>query len=137
MANGQELKGFINYTDDKPDIICIQETWLKYSLDFVIKGYTSVRRDRGEGNSGGCDTFVKRGVQYRELKKESDLEYIIIEVWTKVGNVKVINIYNPCRHLETEHLDEIWENSNGKLSDVGILMPIDHSGVAGMITVEV
>lgn len=53
IANGQEFKGFIKELKKKPEVICIQETWLKPSLDFVIKGYDSIRRDRGEG-SGGC-----------------------------------------------------------------------------------
>lgn len=40
----------------------------------MIKGYSSIRRDRVEGNGGGCVTFVKRGLQFRELKKGDDLE---------------------------------------------------------------
>lgn len=43
ISNGQEFKGFIKELRKKPDVICIQETWLKPRLDFVIKGYESVR----------------------------------------------------------------------------------------------
>ena len=57
IANGQEFKGFIQDLSYKPDVICVQESWLKRSLDFVIKGYSSIRRDRVEGNGGGCVTF--------------------------------------------------------------------------------
>lgn len=32
-----------------------------------------------------------------------------------MGSLKVINFYNPCRQLEVEQLDEIWENVNGKV----------------------
>lgn len=46
IANGQEFKGFIKGLVQKPDVICVQEKWLKPTLDFVIYGYTSVRRDR-------------------------------------------------------------------------------------------
>ena len=46
IANGQELKHFIEEIDVKPNIICIQETWLKPSLEFIIHGYTAVRKDR-------------------------------------------------------------------------------------------
>lgn len=114
MANGQEFKGVLNEMKYKPDVICIQETWLKESLDFVIRGYSCVRRDRVGGNGGGCATFVRKGIQYRELKKGNEQEYIIIEVWTRVGSVRVINFYNPCKQLEVGHLEEMWENMEGK-----------------------
>lgn len=74
IANGQEFKGFIQELNDKPDVICVQESWLKSSLDFVIKGYSSIRRDGVGGNGGGCVTFIKRGLRFRELKKGKDLE---------------------------------------------------------------
>lgn len=74
----------------KPDVICRQETWLEQSLEFIIKSYTSVRRDRVVENGGACSRFVKRGFQYRELKKENEKwEDIAIEVWTNVGKMKI------------------------------------------------
>lgn len=85
IANGQEFKGFIQELSEVPDVICVQESWLKSHLDFVIKGFTSIRRDRvGSSDGGGCVTFVKNGLQFRELKKSVELEVLCIEVWTKV-----------------------------------------------------
>lgn len=49
ISNGQKFKKVIDFKDDKefkPHVICIQETWLKSHLDFVIQGYISIRRDR-------------------------------------------------------------------------------------------
>ena len=46
MANGQEFKKVIKGLNDKPDIICIQKTWLRPHLDFVMAGYNSVRHKR-------------------------------------------------------------------------------------------
>lgn len=63
IANGQEFKGFINDLKNKPEVICVQETWLKQVLDFVIKGYDSIQRDRSEGSGGGCIIFVKQRMQ--------------------------------------------------------------------------
>ena len=37
ISNGYEFKGFIERMHVKPDVICIQETWLKGFFDFVIK----------------------------------------------------------------------------------------------------
>ena len=44
MANGSEFKGYIENIQKKPEIICVQETWLNATLDFVIKGYDSVHK---------------------------------------------------------------------------------------------
>ncbi len=63
-ANGQEFKVYISQMKEKPDVICIQESWLNSRLDFVLKGYVSVRRDRDDGKGGGCVTFIKEGMPY-------------------------------------------------------------------------
>lgn len=31
---------------DKPEVICIQEPWLKPHLEFIIKGYYGIRLDK-------------------------------------------------------------------------------------------
>lgn len=46
VANGQEFKHFISNLQDKPHVICVQETWLKPEWDFNIIGYKDVRRWR-------------------------------------------------------------------------------------------
>lgn len=38
IANGQEFKKFISDLQDKPSVICIQETWLRAKWDFIIQG---------------------------------------------------------------------------------------------------
>lgn len=106
-ANGQEFKGYISHMKEKPDVICIQETWLNSRLDFVVKGYISVRRDREDGNSGGCVTFIKEGMSYRVLEKGISMEYIVVEIWLGVKNYVIINYYNPCKRLTQNSLEEI------------------------------
>ncbi len=83
LANGQEFKGFIKELKKKQEIICIQETWLKPVLDFSIKGYDSVHRDREEYIGGGCIIFVKQGIQYKVLGRGKKLEFIVKEVLEK------------------------------------------------------
>lgn len=46
ISNGQDFKHFISNSVDKPHVICIQETWLKPEINFVLHGYIGVRRDR-------------------------------------------------------------------------------------------
>lgn len=62
LANGQEFKHFLNELNEKPDVICIQESWLKPHLDFVIHGYTIIRRDRNSGE--GCVLYLLRRVYH-------------------------------------------------------------------------
>ncbi len=45
--------------EEKPDVICVQESWLKPKFDFVIKGYVSVRRDREREMVVGVLPFIK------------------------------------------------------------------------------
>lgn len=44
IANGQELKQLIDGLGEKPEIICIEETWLKPRVDFIIPGYKCERK---------------------------------------------------------------------------------------------
>ena len=93
--------------ENKPDVICIEETWLKPSIDFVIQGYVSVHRDRGDSTGGGCATFIQQGIPYREIAKGKELEYIVVEVWMKDCSIIIINFYNPCQILELKTLEVV------------------------------
>lgn len=125
ISNGQEFKKYVEDLEVKPDIICIQESWLIPRLDFVIKGFISVRRDRDSGKGGGVITFIQRGLQYKEVRKGDDLEYVTVEVWSREGKILIINFYNPCRLLEMQQLGGIWKEMSGKM---GILMHITLCG---------
>ena len=109
VANGQELKHYIREMNGKPDILCIQETFLKPILDFVIYGYVGIRRDRleGEGTGGGCAVFIKQDMSYRILEKGAEQEYIVVEVWEGGQNVVIVNYYNPCKKLDWDKLGRI------------------------------
>ena len=113
IANGQEFRQFIYSQQEKPDILCLQESWLKPNLDLIIKGYVSVRRDREEGTGGGCVTFVKEGIPYRVIDIGVEMESIIIEVWVGKRKLGIINFYNPCRKLDIKKLEEMEGKSNG------------------------
>ncbi len=59
IANGQDFKQFIASRREKPDIICVQESWLKPNLDFIIYGYVAIRQNRVNGGGGGCYICIK------------------------------------------------------------------------------
>lgn len=85
IANGQEFKKLMWDLEIKPDFVCIQETWLKPCLDFVIPGYTCLRKDRSDRSGSGCATFVKSGIQYKVWEYDSSLECLIVEIWSSQG----------------------------------------------------
>lgn len=95
IANGQDFKKFVLSRKERPDIICVQETWLKPRLDFILYGYVAVRRDRGEGGGGGCVTFIKQGISYRIIEVGGEQEYVVVKVWIKEKVVVIVNFYNP------------------------------------------
>ena len=41
-SNGQEFKKYIEELSEKPNVICVQETWLRPHLDFIIQDYVAV-----------------------------------------------------------------------------------------------
>ncbi len=115
IANGQEFKKLISDLENKPDIICVQETWLKPQLNFVLQGYVVIRKDRKQGNGGGVATFIKQGVGYRNVEESVDKEVVVMEVWEGSHSIKVINFYNPCEKLSKEVLESIRGNTNQKV----------------------
>lgn len=106
IANGQDFKQFLVSRGEKPDIVCIQESWLNPKLDFVLHGYVVVRRDRIQGVGGGCVTFIKQGIPYRILGVGREQEYVVVKIWAR-KEVTVVNYYNPCKKLELMKLEEI------------------------------
>lgn len=120
IANGQEFKRYVSELPSKPDVICIQETWLKPQLDFNLNGYNSIRCDR-EIDGGGCMTFIKEGISYSPIKITEEYECVVTEIFNNEdkGNMIIINYYNSCKALSNEVMKNIYKGHKG-----GILMPI-------------
>lgn len=83
IANGQEFKKVIKDSNEKPDIICIQESWLRPHLKFGLVGYNSIRRDRENNQGGGCITLIKDNLAYRRIKYSGEYECIVVEVYVR------------------------------------------------------
>lgn len=107
ISNGQEFKKFLSESEVKPDIVCIQETWLWPHLDFIIPGYESVRFDREGNQGGGCATFVRDGISFKRIATSIEIECVIIEVYKSDWNLVVVNLYNPCKSLSLDVLEDI------------------------------
>lgn len=62
-----------------------------------------MRHDRANSqNGGGCAAFLKDGLAYRVVPSPEDMKCTIVDVYSpgKEGNIKINNMYNPCRRLE-------------------------------------
>ena len=107
---------FINSWTPKPDLICIQETWLKEEKTYNLPGYDIYRHDRKITTSkkcgGGCAIFIKRGLGFKYTDKSdcnTPIEYQIGELYDDHKNkINIINIYNPCSTLTSNSLNEIF-----------------------------
>ena len=115
IANGQEFKKFIINQESSPDIICVQETWLKPQLHFLIHGYISIRKDRNEGNGGGVATFIKQDIGYRKVEVNGEQEVVVVEIWEGVYSIRIINFYNPCDRLSKDKLENIGGKGSNKV----------------------
>lgn len=47
---------------EKPHVICIQATQLKAQLDFIVPGYSSIRKDRRKRQGEGVITVMQSGL---------------------------------------------------------------------------
>lgn len=119
IANGQEFKKYVDGYQNKLDLICVQETWLKACLDFVMPGYVCIRKDRLDTGGGGCATFIKAGIQYKVVDHYSSVECVITQIWSAQGKISVVNLYNPCKLLTMEELDGIMEKVESPVIWVG------------------
>lgn len=107
LANGQEFKKYIDELPSKPEVMCLQESWLRPNLDFRISGYMAIRCDRMDGVGGGCATFIREDVPFREVGIGKEQEYVSVEIWTEEGECAIVNYYNPCKKLDLMELLQI------------------------------
>ena len=128
MSSSAELCGQLRLMDRRPEILCLNETWLDRSIkDFPIEGYTCVgRRDRTSGKKcGGVATYVinEKAAQVTSLEDSKDAERQWLVVHTNHGPVLIGNWYRPpSEELGTIDSLETELESNGKLAVKKILV---------------
>ena len=97
LAHGNELKHYIYNSNNKPDIICIQESWLKENINYKLNNYSVIRKDRKFTRDGGVCVFVKNNITYKVKENDfvNNVEYIHIEIFINSKYFNLINIYHP------------------------------------------
>ena len=95
-TNATELKQFVSQLLHPPDIICLQETWLKGGLKFTFDGYNIERQDRVQQVGGGVMTLIKQGIPYDVIGNNCTLEAVTVSVKSARNSYHTIcNVYHP------------------------------------------
>ena len=113
MGNGAELRNQIAQMEDQPDVICIQETFLKTPKEFTLDGYNEVRKDREDRPKGGLITFIKEGIAFQELKAPNDIECQVIQVSSRRRKIVIIHVYNsPGNKIDEDAFENLFKHRN-------------------------
>lgn len=94
ISNGQDFKKYTSDLVVKPNLLCIQETWFKPQLDFIIQGYTEIRNERKERQGRRVDTFGQDGLRYKVEGIGKNPESVVVKIWIGNDQVSVIIFYN-------------------------------------------
>lgn len=109
-ANGIEFKSHVNLL--KPDIICVQETFLNGKYSFTLPSYNCIRRDRSDGSHrGGVATFVKNNISFVVDNMGKNLESLTVKVKHKY-EINIVNIYCPDNNIDLEEFKQLMSIPN-------------------------
>ena len=96
ISHRNELKHYTYNSNYKPDIICIQESWLNNEINFKLNNYSMVRKDRQLGTGGGVCVYLSKTMnEFVQNVKYNHIEFII-----KNKSFNLINIYNPGEKID-------------------------------------
>ena len=108
-----ELKHFLSKQKQLPDVICIQETFLKKHRNLNIDYYTIVRRDRDEQHGGGLATCIRTDLNFKELKAPDDIECLLTEITVNKKTYTIVNIYqSPAVIYSYDSLSKLFKYKN-------------------------
>ena len=90
--------------ENKSDILCVQETWLRKSDGAIIKeikeyGFKifTVRKRRNIDLGGGVATIFPKNLKVIAMKSEAykSFEHLVCKVFTSTGYIILVNVYRP------------------------------------------
>jgi exonuclease III len=93
-----ELKNYIFEAENSPDVICVQETFLKENKSIDINNYNIERRDRMNAEKGGVATFINKNLTYTRIPGLNNIEELTINLDLAGQHLTISNIYNPPGH---------------------------------------
>ena len=93
-------------TEDRPGIICLQETWYDSYNTIHFPNYqlvTKCRKDR----HGGLALYIHSSITFRVLNTPEHKEYQLIDIYLQKRVITLVNFYNPCIKITPSLLDEM------------------------------
>jgi ribonuclease HI len=109
----EELEHYLASTNNKPHIICIQETHLKSDSNISIPGYSGVHNMRETQKGGGTSIFVVNGLCYQVVALDTDLEVTKISIKIKGANYFISSVYiPPCANPKKQSIINLFIDKN-------------------------
>jgi ribonuclease HI len=108
-----ELRRFLDLCSVNPDVICVQETFLKAKHVHRINGYSILRQDSDHATHYGLAILLKEGISHTLLQLEEvpGMERQGIEVSTDNGKLKIINVYiSPSSSVTKDQLSMLFSD---------------------------
>ena len=113
LARQNEFKHFLTGMISTPDVICIQESFLKPHKQFKLDNYNIVRKDRSNQEKGGVVTLIKCSMNYKVLPTPDEYECIAVEVIINNTVYTIVNVYiSPSQDINPASFSELFRFKN-------------------------
>ncbi|GFS52786.1 probable RNA-directed DNA polymerase from transposon BS [Trichonephila inaurata madagascariensis] len=84
--------------ENDPDVIALQETFLRPCLDLNIANYTTHRNDRMTDRGGGTAILVKNSIPHHSIQINTNMvETTTILIESHLNNAAICSLYKPPR----------------------------------------
>lgn len=92
-------------SDEKPDIMCIQETNFKNNTFKSIKNFDIHFKNRSNciSASGGVATYINKNILNEEIKLNTTLEAVASSIFLQSKKICICNLYLPNSHELEEY----------------------------------
>jgi len=111
-GNKDQLKNYILRTHTPPDVICVEETFLKYQIQSPkLDGYNIIRKDCSSNERGGLAIYIKVGLNFNvlDVAEIPNIEIQGVEINTLNGHLKIFNSYiTPSYKFKKEDIQGIF-----------------------------
>jgi len=112
-SHAAQLKKYLSEQKTLPDLICVQETFLKTSSKFNIPGFAKETLCRVTEKGGGVATFIREGLAYIREPLPTDIEGITLQIKINKRDVHISNIYiRPQIDVNIDDLRNIFSRPN-------------------------
>jgi hypothetical protein len=113
LAHINELKNYLSNVIRLPDVICVQESFLKPRKSFKMDSYEVVRKDRLNSDKGGLVTLVKASIGYKIINTPGPIENLVIEINLNGKVYNIANVYiSPTQNIIADDLEAVFKLKN-------------------------